>query len=67
MRGEYRHADAAGPYKLIPLAKSGTAHSPRPNLVYEIQAVNQSGLEVEIRKIATNAESTLKRLLADSK
>lgn len=38
MRGEYTQADARGPYKLIPLAKSGTAHSARPNLVYEIEA-----------------------------
>lgn len=38
MRGAYTEADARGPYKLIPLAKSGTAHSARPNLVYEIQA-----------------------------
>lgn len=38
MRGEYRQADAVGPYKRIPLAKSGTAHSARPNLVYPITA-----------------------------
>jgi adenine-specific DNA-methyltransferase len=34
----YTKKDAAGPYKEIPLAKSGTAHSPRPNLVYPITA-----------------------------
>lgn len=38
MRKEYRYEDENGPYKLIPLAKSGTAHSPRPNLVYPIEA-----------------------------
>ncbi len=38
MRKEYRFEDDKGPYKLIPLAKSGTAHSPRPNLVYPIEA-----------------------------
>ncbi len=38
MRGAYTQADARGPYKLIPLAKSGTAHSARPNLLYPIQA-----------------------------
>ena len=38
MRGAYTQADARGPYKLIPLAKSGTAHSARPNLVYPIAA-----------------------------
>lgn len=42
MRGAYTQADARGPYKLIPLAKSGTAHSARPNLVYEIQAPDGS-------------------------
>jgi adenine-specific DNA-methyltransferase len=38
MRGEYRQADAQGPYKRIPLAKSGTAQSARPNLLYAIEA-----------------------------
>lgn len=38
MVSEYRLSDDRGPYKLIPLAKSGTAHSPRPNLVYLIEA-----------------------------
>jgi adenine-specific DNA-methyltransferase len=38
MVAEYKHRDARGPYKLIPLAKSGTSHSPRPNLVYPIPA-----------------------------
>jgi adenine-specific DNA-methyltransferase len=38
MRAAYAEADPAGPYKLLPLAKSGTAHSPRPNLVYPILA-----------------------------
>lgn len=38
MRKEYRHADEQGPYKLLPLSKSGTSHSPRPNLVYSIEA-----------------------------
>lgn len=39
MRGLYRHADPErGPYKLLPLAKSGTAHSARPNLRYDLQA-----------------------------
>ena len=42
MRGEYTQADARGPYKLIPLAKSGTAHSARPNLKYEIAAPDGS-------------------------
>jgi adenine-specific DNA-methyltransferase len=38
MVAEYKQRDALGPYKLIPLAKSGTSHSPRPNLVYAIPA-----------------------------
>lgn len=38
MVSEYTQQDEEGPYKLIPLAKSGTRHSPRPNLVYPIQA-----------------------------
>lgn len=38
MVAEYKQRDAQGPYKLIPLAKSGTSHSPRPNLVYPITA-----------------------------
>lgn len=38
MVGDYKHRDERGPYKLIPLAKSGTSHSPRPNLVYDIEA-----------------------------
>ncbi|HEY9724422.1 MAG TPA: site-specific DNA-methyltransferase [Oscillatoriaceae cyanobacterium] len=42
MVAEYRHADDQGPYKLIPLAKSGTSHSPRPNLVYPIAAPDGS-------------------------
>lgn len=42
MRGEYGHADERGRYKLIPLAKSGTSHSARPNLLYEIAAPDGS-------------------------
>jgi adenine-specific DNA-methyltransferase len=42
MRAAYGEADEAGPYKLVPLAKSGTAHSPRPNLVYPIEAPDGS-------------------------
>ncbi|MEB3329462.1 MAG: site-specific DNA-methyltransferase [Candidatus Sericytochromatia bacterium] len=42
MRAAYDARDEAGPYKLLPLAKSGTAHSPRPNLVYPIQAPDGS-------------------------
>ena len=38
MIAEYRLSDDKGPYKRIPLAKTGTAHSPRPNLVYPIEA-----------------------------
>ncbi|AIA31008.1 adenine specific DNA methylase Mod [Leptospirillum ferriphilum YSK] len=38
MIDEYRLSDERGPYKRIPLAKTGTAHSPRPNLVYPIEA-----------------------------
>ena len=34
----YTKKDEMGAYKEIPLAKSGTAHSPRPNLVYPIVA-----------------------------
>ena len=34
----YTKKDESGHYKEIPLAKSGTAHSPRPNLVYPITA-----------------------------
>ena len=38
MLAEYRLEDGQGPYKRIPLAKTGTAQSPRPNLVYDIEA-----------------------------
>lgn len=38
MRAEYKLEDELGPYKLIPLAKSGTSQSPRPNLLYPITA-----------------------------
>ena len=38
MRALYQQRDEQGPYKLVPLAKTGTAHSARPNLVYPIQA-----------------------------
>jgi adenine-specific DNA-methyltransferase len=44
MRGEYGHADERGRYKLIPLAKSGTSHSARPNLVYPITAPDGSAI-----------------------
>jgi adenine-specific DNA-methyltransferase len=44
MRDEYKHADERGRYKLIPLAKSGTSHSPRPNLVYPITAPDGSAI-----------------------
>ncbi len=42
MLAEYDLVDEVGRYKLIPLAKSGTAHSPRPNLVYPIEAPDGS-------------------------
>ncbi|MEB3197815.1 MAG: site-specific DNA-methyltransferase [Candidatus Sericytochromatia bacterium] len=42
MREAYDAVDARGPYKRIPLAKSGTAHSARPNLVYVITAPDGS-------------------------
>lgn len=38
MRQEYDRGDESGPYKRIPLAKTGTSQSPRPNLVYPIEA-----------------------------
>ena len=38
MRSEYTLEDEKGPYKRIPLAKTGTSQSPRPNLVYPICA-----------------------------
>ncbi len=38
MIAEYTRQDERGPYKLIPFAKSGTRHSPRPNLAYPIEA-----------------------------
>lgn len=38
----YTKKDDLGYYKEIPLAKSGTAHSPRPNLVYPITAPDGS-------------------------
>jgi adenine-specific DNA-methyltransferase len=42
MRDEYGHSDESGRYKLIPLAKSGTSHSARPNLFYDIVAPDGS-------------------------
>jgi adenine-specific DNA-methyltransferase len=42
MRDAYDACDSHGPYKRIPLAKSGTAHSARPNLVYPIEAPDGS-------------------------
>lgn len=44
MRDEYKHADTRGRYKPIPLAKSGTSHSARPNLVYDITAPDGSAI-----------------------
>lgn len=44
MRDAYGKSDEQGPYKLIPLAKSGTSHSPRPNLVYPIEAPDGSAI-----------------------
>ncbi|MDB5100894.1 MAG: adenine specific methylase Mod [Cyanobacteria bacterium RYN_339] len=44
MRDEYGHEDDQGRYKLIPLAKSGTSHSARPNLVYPIAAPDGSAI-----------------------
>ena len=38
----YRWEDEQGPYKRIPLAKTGTSQSPRPNLVYPIEAPDGS-------------------------
>ncbi len=38
MRSAYRWSDERGPYKRIPLAKTGTRHSGRPNLVYPLTA-----------------------------
>ena len=38
MLEEYTLEDEQSKYKLIPLAKSGTSQSPRPNLVYDIAA-----------------------------
>lgn len=38
MLSEYDQKDNKGPYKLVPLAKTGTSQSPRPNLVYQIKA-----------------------------
>ncbi len=45
MIAEYTQRDESGPYKLIPLAKSGTRHSPRPNLVYPIRAPDGTSIE----------------------
>ncbi len=42
MKDEYGHRDERGPYKKIPLAKSGTRHSPRPNLSYSLRAPDGS-------------------------
>ncbi|MHB1606813.1 MAG: site-specific DNA-methyltransferase [Leptospirales bacterium] len=42
MVSAYTQQDEEGPYKLIPFAKSGTRHSPRPNLVYSITAPDGS-------------------------
>lgn len=42
MRQAYDACDTRGPYKRVPLAKSGTAHSARPNLVYPIVAPDGS-------------------------
>ncbi len=38
MRAAYTLSDEDGPYKRIPLAKTGTSQSPRPNLFYDIEA-----------------------------
>lgn len=45
MVAEYDLQDARGPYKLIPLAKSGTSQSPRPNLVYRIPAPDDTMID----------------------
>ena len=45
MLEEYTLEDEQSKYKLIPLAKSGTSQSPRPNLVYEITAPNGTQIQ----------------------
>ena len=44
MKTEYGHHDERGPYKKIPLAKSGTRQSPRPNLYYSLMAPDGSDI-----------------------
>ncbi len=45
MQREYLHHDDHGPFKKIPFAKSGTRQSPRPNLVYPIEAPDKTRIE----------------------
>lgn len=45
MREQYPHSDARGHYKRIPFAKSGTRHSPRPNLVYPVEAPDKTMID----------------------
>ncbi len=57
---EYLLKDEFGPYKLIPLAKSGTGHSPRPNLAYRIEAPDGTWIPCPTHQWRWS-ESTLKK------
>ncbi len=61
MIDSYTKKDASGPYKEIPLAKSGTAHSPRPNLVYPITAPDGSTIHCPTHQWRWSEKTFLER------
>jgi adenine-specific DNA-methyltransferase len=62
MLQQYNRCDENGPYKLIALAKTGTAHSARPNLVYSILAPDGSLIECPTHQWRWSRETLEKNL-----
>lgn len=61
MKAEYLHHDERGPYKKIPLAKSGTRQSPRPNLYYPLTAPDGSEIPCPTHQWRWSRETVEKR------
>ena len=61
MKTEYAHQDGRGPYKKIPLAKSGTRQSPRPNLYYSLTAPDGSDIPCPTHQWRWSRETVEKR------
>lgn len=62
MRSQYPFVDDRGRYKLIPFAKSGTRHSPRPNLVYPVPAPDGTLIECPTHQWRWSRQTFEKRI-----